>query len=384
MLLIMLLQMVSTMVLYLSKNLRPCNLWDMKDFGRISYHPPPPPPQIFFPTSADFADDYYLRSMSNLTAAIHSSVHLNGTDSFGNLPKADAPFSGVFHVPRLAKTILRGVVHAASRIASTVVDIIVAALMALPAVGPPGAVAWTLREQRKRDRDGLEATTFVLLLNSVKRHGRTKARYLGLLRSQEATFNRRLDKMTQEHGSAIQALRAREIDFKEADYELRVMMKGQVDEIRALKEELAAKQADALARLAELQGRLAAQEKAAEEKAKEAAKELQAAKEHISGLQATMSSNSSELAWRRQQMGAQRAAAVSGHYPTAPRPFPPPAPMGGQFPQGQGPFAPRPTQTPGFPPNRTTGFMGSAPPPGWGGGAGMGGGRGGGNGGGGS
>lgn len=383
MLLIMLLQMVSTMVLYLSNNLKPCHLYDLKDFGRISYHRPAPPPQIFFPTSADYADDYFLRSLSNLSATMNPSVHANGTDTFGNLPKADAPFSGVFHLPRLASAIFRGVEHAASWIASTVVDIIVAALMALPAVGPPGAVAWTLLEQWKRDQDNLEATGFALLLNFLLDSRLDK--YLGLLRSQKATFKRRLDKIIGEHDSAVQALRAREKDLEAANDELRVLVTEKDDEIERRKEELAEKGADALTRIAELERRLAAQEKAAEEAKEEAAKDRAAAQENIKGLQTSMSSNTTELAWRRQKMGAQaqQAAAMSAYQPTYPAPFPPPpAPMVGQFPQGQGPYAPRPTQTPGFPPDRTSGFMGSTPPPGRGGGAGRGGGWGGGNGGG--
>lgn len=141
----------------------------------------------------------------------------------------------------------------------------------------------------------------------------------------------------------------------------------------AAEEELAAKQADALAKVTELEGRLAIQGQWAREAAEEAEKERKAAQENIKGLMATIRSHSAELTWRRQKAEEQRQAALLGYRPTAPGPFPP-APMGGQFFHGQAQSVPRPTQIPGLPPNRTTGFMGSTPPPGWGGGAGRGGG----------
>ncbi|MCJ1264013.1 hypothetical protein MMC22_003884 [Lobaria immixta] len=50
---------------------------DIKWYRRISYNPPTPPPQVYFPTSADYADDYYLWSMSNITITKQSPFLVN-------------------------------------------------------------------------------------------------------------------------------------------------------------------------------------------------------------------------------------------------------------------------------------------------------------------
>lgn len=321
-------------------------------------------------------------------------------------------------------------------VVSTVVMIVVAILMVLPAVGPPAVVAFVLLQQKKRHRHDLEITSFVSLLNFLWHIGEMidsrlkcinvlKAQLLNskqelelrmaqvaklvfhtkglekdlkkvqkMLRSQQITSDRRLDKITQERDSSAQALdyfRIREKDFDDALHELHVTIKQRGDQITQREEEFSAKQEDALAILAslererdqakeqkvELEERLDAQEKSGQEATEKLEGELRLARDHIEGLMATIRSNSSELQMYRTRAQAQRQAAIVGYNPIyqAPGPFIP-APMGRQH--APSPFAPRPTQIPGFPPNRTSGFIGNSPPPGLGEGVGKSGGSGGG------
>lgn len=62
------LQLVTTFLSSkLTHNRNVYGVHDIKWYRRISYNPPTPPPQVYFQTSADYADDYYLRSTSNIT-----------------------------------------------------------------------------------------------------------------------------------------------------------------------------------------------------------------------------------------------------------------------------------------------------------------------------
>lgn len=66
-------------------------------------------------------------------------------------------------------------------------------------------------------------------------------RYLRSLSSQEDFFNRRLDKVTKERDSSVQALqglRARKKVIEDANHELRLVINQQGDEIKRYEEEL--------------------------------------------------------------------------------------------------------------------------------------------------
>lgn len=124
-----------------------------------------------------------------------------------------------------------------------------------------------------------------------------------------------------------------------------------------------------------------AEDKSGREAREKLDEELNMARDHIPGLMSIIRSNSQELQMYRDRAKAQRQAGSMGFHYAAPMPFSPTR-MRTPFPRRQAAFSPRPTQIPGFPPNRTSGFTGNAqgtlPLPGRGRGAGTGGGAGGG------
>ncbi|MCJ1271302.1 hypothetical protein MMC22_011202 [Lobaria immixta] len=451
---IIFLQIVTTyMVSYLSKNLRPYNLYDIKEYGHVSYSRPPPSPQIYFPTSADYAEEYYLRSMSNLTVEMPSSLHLKGIDPCINLPYQETSSFRISYLPQLIKGIFHSLVKIASRVASTAVEIIVAILIGVSALGPPAAVAYALREQRKRDWDDLETRNFLSLVHffwqvadginskcnvlkaqlqrSKEKLDSNKARFTRLeflnkdlegqlkslaklLRSQQESSSRSVNNITQERDALRKEhdaldLRGREKACESVVHQLHVTIERQDDQIKQRDKDLAAKQEDPMTkftrhggqiadhkdnlqakmveadqgfdqarhtsdeRVLELEQSIIAQQKTGQDDREKFEGELKMAWEHIEGLLSTIRSNSRELQMHRDRAKAQRQVALSGYHPNYPASMPfTPAPTGMQLPQRQSPFAPQPTQIPGLPPNRTSGFMGNTPPPGWGRGAGTG------------
>lgn len=127
-------------------------------------------------------------------------------------------------------------------------------------------------------------------------------------------------------------------------------------------------------RIFELEASLNAEKKSGPETTEKLEGDLKTARQHIESLLSSIRSNCQELQMYRNRARDQRHA---GHwiYPTLPMPMPfPTAQTGMQFLQGPSTFAPQPNNIPGFPPNRTSGFVGDTPPPGWKEGAGMGGG----------
>lgn len=208
----------------------------------------------------------------------------------------------------------------------------------------------------------------------------------------------------------LENLRTQEKASEDAIHQLEVTVERQGDSIKRLEEDLNAQQEDSLAKFAryeiqiaghkektqttiamaderfnkaqdmanerilELEESLDAEKKLGREATEKLEGDLKTAREHIECLLSTIRSNSQELQMYRDRAKVQRQAGPSG-YPNHPAPMPfPPAQSGMQSSLGQSPFGPRPTQIPGFPPNRASGFMGNTPPPGWGRGAGAGGG----------
>ncbi|MCJ1264347.1 hypothetical protein MMC22_004218 [Lobaria immixta] len=315
------------LVSHLSNNLTANKLFDIKGYGRITYNKPPPPPQVYFPTSADYAEEYYLRSLYNITVTLPAPGFATDTDSTAN---TGTPFLGLSSLPGLFNRILHGLVPVVSRILSTAAEIIVAVLQALVAMGPPATAAYALHEQRNRDRDNLKLKG--LSLQYRKKDWNTRQRGPHGKKKGSSTAKRIFD--AQQEDSLAKCAR---YEVQIAEYE---------EEIQAT--------------IAEADERV----KKAQEKFDG---DLKTAREHIENLMSTIRSNSQELQMYRDRARAQRQAGPSG-YPNHPPPMP--FPHAPQFQQGQSPFAPGLTQNPGYPPNRTSGFLGNTLPPGWGRGAG--------------
>lgn len=340
------------LVSHLSNNLTAKNLFDIKGYGRLTYNKPPPPPQVYFPTSADYAEDYYLRSLSNITVTLPAPGFLTHTDSTAN---TGTPFLRISSLPGLFNRILNGLVPVVSRILSTAAEILVAVLQALVAMGPPATAAYALREQRNRDRDNLKLKSVLSLLPfwMLAKMDDKQRKSISNLRAQLAVSEERLEYQT--------ARSAR-----------------QEERVKHRQEDLDAQQEDSLAKcawyevqIAEYKDKIQATIAEADERVNKAQEkfegDLKTAREHIENLLSTIRSNSQELQMYRDRARAQRQAGPSG-YPNHPPPMP--FPHAPQFQQGQSPFAPGLTQNPGYPPNRTSGFLGNTLPPGWGRGAG--------------
>lgn len=380
--------MVTTfLVSYLSKNLGPYSPFGIKDFGRITYNRPPPPPQVYFSNSADYAEEFYLRSLSNLTVT-PSSVQFNITDSSNSLPEPDTSFLGISSFPRLVKDIFHGLAKVATWVATTAVEMIVAALISFPAMGSPAAVAYALHEQKKRDWQNLENSRVSSLLPSIKKVVDlvdSQWVYIDALNAQLRQSQEKIESRDKDFARLASLQGGLEEELKILDEVLHSQQETFDQRVEALTQERDARQEEniglvqaqqtATERITELEESLAARQKSGQEATGKLEGELKMARDHIEGLMATIRSNSQELQMYRDRARAQRQAGPSGHYPNHPVPMSfPPAPMGNQLPPGRSPV-PRPTQNPGFPPNRASGFMGNTPPPGRGAGAGNGGGR---------
>lgn len=148
-----LLQLVATcLVTYLSGTKRH-GLFDIKEYARIAYSrpPPPPPPQLCFRTSADFADEYHLLSLANLTVTMPSRLSNDNPDSFQIPDDTETPFQ-VSSLPPLLHGVLYSVVKMGLWIVSAVAEVLIASLHLLGTmVSPVATVAYALRQQRKQD-----------------------------------------------------------------------------------------------------------------------------------------------------------------------------------------------------------------------------------------
>ncbi|MCJ1422464.1 hypothetical protein MMC29_000344 [Sticta canariensis] len=161
------LQIVTTFItVYLSKNLKPYSLYDIKEFGRIAHNLPPLPPQVCFETSGDYADEYHLRSLSHLTVNMPSSLYSNNTDSFGgDQGNTETAFLENFTLTRLFGGMFHDLVQMASRFGYATVEVIVAFLHMLAAFGPVAMAAYALQEQRSQDWFKLQIRTVSSLAN---------------------------------------------------------------------------------------------------------------------------------------------------------------------------------------------------------------------------
>ncbi|MCJ1422467.1 Protein diaphanous 1 [Sticta canariensis] len=410
-----LLQILTTfLVSYLSDNYMPFSLHDFVEYGRLTYNrPPPPPPQVYYPTSVEFAGEFYLRSLSNLTFTVPPSLLFNGTEPCGNTVDQNAFFSSSASLPRFFSEMFHALTQKGSWIAAAAVEILIGFLEVLTALGPVAATAWTLREQWKQDKRDLETRSLSYL---VPLWG-----LLCTIDNQQqiiANLGARLGRSKMDHNALaqlVQDLQAREAESGDTIRQLEITIERQTGQITGREAEIHALEADsrakstsheaeiadckvtleatiteanerfqkaqqtADARIQELEASLEAQKQSSDAATEKLNGDVKTAKEHIEKLLATIQSNSRELQFHRD-----RARLAQRQHQAGPSGYPPPAPMGMQVPppppppqtpfsHGQSPYAPRPSQIP-LPPNRTSGFMGSTPPPGWGRGAGTGGG----------
>lgn len=139
------------------------SLFHIKKHSHISsYNHPPPPPQLYFPTSADYAEGYYLPSLSSLTVMELSSLFLYGTNSSDNPADKDTLFHRVSSLPRLVHSILHSRVQRESWILSIDVNHC-----------HPGTRCWTIGYwlpslsaiQRSRDLLNLKTISVLFLVH---------------------------------------------------------------------------------------------------------------------------------------------------------------------------------------------------------------------------
>lgn len=407
---IIFLQIVTTyLASFLPNSLKGYNLFEIRDFGRISFNCPPPPAQVYFQTSADYADDFFIRSLSNTTATTPPSFLLNATTFSSNTTDTSLP-------PVSSSPLLRGIldvlVQISIRIVSIAVEILVGTLQALTIIASPATVAFALGEQRRHDMVNLEVKSDAFLDNfweQVSKANDQDGVIAGLradldnseneLESQQERFerqlkalktalikqqgdsNRRLERMTneantqrKEQDASVQTLRKEQDAYvqtlrKEQDAIVQTLRKEQDALVQTLQNFRTRETAshDSIRQLqltVEQQAETIKEREAEQQSGRQAAEkndgDLRLARQHIESLQTTIRTNAQELQLYRERERAQRQAGYQNHPPPSQMPIP-------TFSQGQqGPFAPRPPQFNGFPPNRTSGFMGNTPPPGWG------------------
>lgn len=434
-----LLQLFTTCLLTYLSAIKPRGLFDIKEYARIAYSrpPPPPPPQLFFRTSADFADEYHLLSRANLSVTMPSRLFNNNPDSFQIPADTENTFLKISSWPSIFDNVLHCAVKMGLCFVSAAAKVFISSLHLFAATGSPATAAYVLRQQLKQDWSnfrmrsllpswGLARTVdkqrrYIRLLGAqLQRTEKKRAilrgkflevaenfqenqaelflqRHLVSVQQQELeTLYGRVEQKTKEGDvlrevrngllTSLEVLRVdrrdnediirhlqatverqdarikrREDDLetqqedssaKFTSYELQIAATN--DNLQAVTADAATRQAQADERIRELEEQDKSGREAAEKAAEKAEADLKAARENIERLQSTIRSNSLEL-----QMYRDRARQQAQHRSTPPfRPAPMP------IPQGQAPFAPRPTQIPGFPPNRTSGFVGNALPSG--------------------
>ncbi|MCJ1466120.1 hypothetical protein MMC07_004739 [Pseudocyphellaria aurata] len=293
MLCLIFLQMVTTyLVTFLSENIKPYNLYDIKEFGRIAFQRPLPP-QLYLPISADFPDNYF---PSNLVIKYPSLLLLNTTHPVDHLGFTNGLFSRI-SFPQLLN-VVQGVAKIASRVFATTVETIIATLLVLDAIEPLAAAAYVLREQRGQDWLDLEnesLPSFVpfwglisiikhqhmsiaALRAQLKRSGFARLRHLQevltaevksvmkmLLTQQESSNCREI--MTQEDEAqrqnqgvlvqTIQDLRTQDKTSKEVILQLEDTVKRQDERIQQVEKSLRAEQEDSCAEVARFKAQIA-------------------------------------------------------------------------------------------------------------------------------
>lgn len=314
------------------KNSNPHSLYDIKEYGRIAFSRSPPPPAIYFLTSADYADEYNLGSYSlaNLTITRPSSLCLNNT---GNPTDRNTSFFRFSSLPRLCSDILDRVVQTALWMVSMAIEILVAVLQVIVAMGPPAAAAYALREQRSRELLNLEMRSvshLVSFWNLAASMVDNQSRSIADLRAQLKSSNgeielqkARLVQIVQDPGEREKAskdaiwkpevtvaqLQERMEQRKDdpdaqqqesfanyARYEVEIAdLKEKIETITEADERFHTAQDLADERIRKLEQSLDAEKKSGQEAIEKAERDLKAAREHIQSLLSVIQSSSQQL-----------------------------------------------------------------------------------------
>lgn len=346
------------LVSYLSDNYMPYSLHDFVEYGRLTYNRPPPPPQVFY-SSADFAEEFYLNSLSNITVTTPPSPLFTGTEPCGNTVDHDAWFSPSAS-PAWFSSLLLALVQMGAWIAAAAVEVIFGSLQVLAFLGPVATTAWTLRDQWKQDKRDLETGTASYLVplwgllctvdnqqqiiaNLQARLGQSQVHHAYL-----AQLVRKLEAREAEIGDTIRQLEStverqsgqitrRETEIHGLEADSLAESKSHEAEIAGCKATLEATIRDADERfqkaqqaadkrIRELEARLDGQKQSSDAATAKLEGDVKTAKEHIEKLQATIQSNSRELQFHRDRatMAQRQRQAGSSGYPPPP---PPPPPM---------------------------------------------------------
>lgn len=237
---------------HLSKNLNAHSRYDIKQYGCIAYSRRPPPPAIYFQTSADYADEYHLGSYSlaNLTITRPSSLYLNSTDSSGNPADGNTSFFRLSSLPRLCSDILHGLVQTALWIVSTAIEILVAALQVVLAMGPPAAAAYALREQKSRELLNFEmksVSNLVPFWNLTASMVDNQSRFIADLRAQLKSSTEKIEFQEARLVQTIQDSCEREKASKDAIWKHEVTIAHLHDRMKRREDELNAQQQESFA-----------------------------------------------------------------------------------------------------------------------------------------
>lgn len=146
MLYLFLLQFVTTcLVTYLSGT-KPRGLFDIKEYARIAYSrpPPPPPPQLCLRTSTDFADEYHLLSLANLSVTMPSRLFNDNPDSFQIPDDTETNFLKVSSLPPIFSDVLHCAMKIGLWFVSTAAEVMIAFLHLLAATESPATAAYVL------------------------------------------------------------------------------------------------------------------------------------------------------------------------------------------------------------------------------------------------
>ncbi|MCJ1463063.1 hypothetical protein MMC07_001668 [Pseudocyphellaria aurata] len=318
-------KIIAIVVVTLFSGFKGPNPFEFKDLGRIGFGPPAPPAppaQLFFPSSADWADDFRLSSRTNFTFSVAvppSPLHHLGSVGNSSADNLPSPFPSSPSPTR----VLLGFYHGAAKIASwgsatvhvaalqilratswvlatalvaalqvltasfwVFATVLVAALQALASSEPLAIAAQALRDRNSRDRLDLEvgAVESVASFWKVAAWADYQHGILTILRAQ-------LKRSEEDRGSMDARIRRIEKD----NSVLARQAAESSDKILAMASTAAERFDKAQQAATELIRFLEAQQREGEKTRAKLDADLKAARQHIVSLQSTISSQVQRL-----------------------------------------------------------------------------------------